>query len=73
MDFETKMKELEEIIRKLESGQAGLAESMELYEKGVRLSAECSALLEQARQKIVKLVEDNGQKVEISFSPKPES
>ncbi|MBQ1948474.1 MAG: exodeoxyribonuclease VII small subunit [Clostridia bacterium] len=73
MDFETKMKELEEIIRKLESGQAGLAESMELYEKGVRLSAECSALLEQARQKIVKLVEDNGQKAELPFSPNPES
>ena len=73
MSFEEKMKELEDVISKLESGQVGLSESMELYEKGVRLSIECSTLLEQAQQKISKLVEESGQKIEVPFRPTSES
>lgn len=73
MNFEEKMLELEEVIKKLESGQIGLSESMELYEKGVRLSAECSTLLDQAQQKISKLVEENGQKTEVPFRPTSEN
>ena len=67
MDFEAKMKELDEIVKKLESGQTGLSESMELYEKGVRLSAECGQMLEQARQKITKLIGTEDAPTEVPF------
>lgn len=53
--FEDKIKKLEEIVSKLESGECGLDETIELYSKGTKLSAECKQLLEGARQKIEEL------------------
>lgn len=50
--FEENLKELELIVAKLESGEAGLDESLELYEKGIKLSALCKERLETAKQKI---------------------
>ena len=50
--FENNLKELENIVQKLESGDLGLDESLELYSKGVKLSSECKKQLETARQKI---------------------
>ena len=50
--FEQKISELEEIINKLESGDAPLDESISLYEKGVVLAKECSVMLEMANQKV---------------------
>lgn len=53
--FENNLKELENIVVKLESGECGLDESIELYSKGVKLSADCKAQLATARQKIENL------------------
>lgn len=50
--FENNLKELENIVNKLESGDCGLDESLELYSKGITLSVECKKQLETARQKI---------------------
>ncbi len=50
--FENNLKELEKIVQRLESGECGLDESLELYSKGIGLSAECKKQLETARQKI---------------------
>ena len=38
MNFEEKLKELEEIVNKLDSGNVSLEESIALFEKGVKLS-----------------------------------
>jgi exodeoxyribonuclease VII small subunit len=56
-DFENSIKELEKIANMLENEQISLDESIELFEKGVILSKECSAYLENARQKIITLTE----------------
>ena len=50
--FEENIKQLEEIITKLETGEATLEESITLYEKGVLLAKDCSVMLEQAQQKV---------------------
>jgi len=50
--FEENIKQLEEIVNKLETGEATLEESIELYEKGVLLAKDCSVILEQAQQKV---------------------
>ena len=50
--FEENIKQLEEIITKLETGEATLDESITLYEKGVLLAKDCSAMLEQAQQMV---------------------
>ena len=50
--FEENIKELELIVQKLESGNCGLDESIELYSKGLKLSGECKKQLDNAKQKI---------------------
>ena len=50
--FEENLKELETIVTKLESGEVGLDEALELYENGIKLSAVCKERLETAKQKI---------------------
>ena len=54
--FEEKMKRLEEIASALERGDAALEDSLKLFEEGTKLIAECSAQLETAEQKVVKLM-----------------
>ena len=59
--FEQTLSELEEIVAKLEKGECGLDESIALYETGVKLSAECSKRLENARCKIITLTDAKGE------------
>lgn len=56
-NFEKSIKELEEIATKLENSQIPLDESIALFERGVRLSRDCSVYLENAKQKIITLTE----------------
>ena len=53
--FEEKLKILEEIVAKLESGNCDLDEAINLYSEGTKISAECKEKLESARQKIENL------------------
>ena len=67
-DFEKMMTELNEITDKLESGELSLSESMALFEKGVELTRKCGELLNEAKQKIVKITEDSeGNVKEVPF------
>lgn len=63
MKFEEAMHELEETVKKLESGDATLEESMELFEKGVTLSRTCQKLLGEAQLKVTKLIAENDTEV----------
>ena len=46
--FEAALKQLEEIVQKLEKGELPLEESLRLYEEGIRLSRLCHGKLEEA-------------------------
>lgn len=59
-NFEDKINELEEIARELEEGNLNLDESMKKFEDGMKLSKECTNILDQAEQKIMILVNENG-------------
>ncbi|RYE49469.1 MAG: exodeoxyribonuclease VII small subunit [Hyphomicrobiales bacterium] len=61
MSFEAALRELEGIVGKLESGQAPLAESIAIYERGEALKTHCEALLKQAEMRIEKITLRNGQ------------
>ena len=63
LTFEQALSKLERIVRELESGQTPLEESIKLFEDGVKLSATCSSLLKEAKQKVEILI-DNGPTVE---------
>lgn len=55
MTFEAALAELEGIVGKLESGQAPLAESIAIYERGEALKAHCERLLKSAEARIEKI------------------
>ena len=55
LSFEAALKELEKIVTELESGQAPLEKSLELYERGAQLKALCEARLEAARLQVEKI------------------
>jgi exodeoxyribonuclease VII small subunit len=55
LSFEAALKRLEEIVRRLEGGEASLDESIELYSEGDRLKQQCEARLQAAQARIEKI------------------
>ncbi len=51
-DFESALLRLEEIVKKLDSGDLPLASLLEAYEEGVTLSRFCHAKLEEAERRV---------------------
>ena len=67
--FEAAMARLEEIVRALESGNAGLDDSLGLFEEGISLVKLCNAKLEGAEQKVKLLAKgDDGNLTETDFT-----
>ena len=56
LTFEQALAELEQIVGKLESGQAPLEDSIAMYERGAALKAHCEKRLEAARLRVEKIV-----------------
>ena len=68
--FETSLDELEQIVGRLESGDLPLEESLELFEKGIKLSRECRTRLTSAERRIEILMKDaDGNLTAEDFSP----
>lgn len=72
-NFEDKIKELEEIAGELESGGLNLDESMKKFEAGMKLSKECTKILDEAEKKIMILVNDNGELKEEKYENQEET
>jgi exodeoxyribonuclease VII small subunit len=56
LSFEAALKELEEIVTKLEQGEVDLEESIQFYERGQLLKAHCEAKLKAAEGRLEKIV-----------------
>jgi len=65
--YEEDVKRLEEIAGKIERGDLGLEQTIELFEEGIKLVKECQKFLNQTELKVNKLLED-GESVE-KFAP----
>lgn len=59
MSFEEAMSALEQIVARLESGNASLEQSINLYTRGTQLKAHCEAKLKDAQAKIEKITLDD--------------
>ena len=69
MTFETAMKRLEEIVKALEGGDAPLDRSLALFEEGTALIRTCTTCLNDAEQKVLKLVKaEDGSPMTVPFA-----
>ena len=55
IDFEASLNMLEDVIKKLESGDCSLDESIKLFELGMKYSSECRSALDKAEKRIAEL------------------
>lgn len=62
-DFEASLKELESIVRELESGDVSLDESLQKFEQGIELYKRCRQTLEGAEKRI-KILSDSLKEVD---------
>ncbi len=56
LSFEEALKQLEDIVGRLESGRVELEESISIYERGAALKAHCETKLKDAEARIEKIV-----------------
>lgn len=61
MTFEQALQRLEEIVQKLEDGDAPLEKAVELFQEGMALSKRCSSQLDSVEKRIEMLMEENGE------------
>ena len=57
--FEEMMEELETIVQKLDNENVSLEESLELHQRGMKLSASCDETLKNAEQKVNELIKED--------------
>jgi exodeoxyribonuclease VII small subunit len=65
--FEEQIEDLEKIVKELETGELSLDTSVEKFEEGIKISKECSKILDTAEKKITMLVEKDSQIKEEDF------
>ena len=58
--FEQDMKNLEEIVKRLEQGDIPLEETIEKFKQGMDLSKKLQNTLLQAEETLTKVIDDNG-------------
>jgi len=72
--FEQSMKQLEQIVQELESGDLPLEKAIKKFEEGTQLSKYCSQKLDETEKKITLLVQNSeGNVTEDPFPPPNES
>lgn len=62
-DFENSLKELEKIVRELESGEVSLDDSLKKFEVGIELYKKCRQTLDGAEKRI-KILSDSLKEVD---------
>jgi exodeoxyribonuclease VII small subunit len=68
LTFEKAMKQLEEIVQELESGDLNLEKALVRFEEGIRISKFCSEKLDETEKKVALLLKKpNGTLVEQPF------
>jgi len=72
-DFETALKRLEEIVKKLENGELSLDSALQLFEEGIKLSRFCHTRLEEAERRVeILLKSSSGQPRAVPFESENE-
>jgi exodeoxyribonuclease VII small subunit len=67
--FEKELDELEAVVKKLESGDLPLEESLKLFERGVALSDSCRKQLDEAETRVEILLKRGSKVIAEPFTP----
>ena len=59
-NFEQALEYLEELVTAMEEGELSLEESLQAFEKGIKLTRECQSALKKAEQKVQVLINEDG-------------
>lgn len=68
VDFEKALNQLEELVTRMEEGELSLEDSLNAFEKGIKLTRECQTALDEAEQKVQLLIEENGELKSTAFT-----
>jgi exodeoxyribonuclease VII small subunit len=68
-DFEAAMRDLEELVERLEQGDLPLEESLAAFERGVMLTRACQTALKDAERKVEILLKKAGEPTVENFTP----
>lgn len=71
--FEASLDELERVVKELEKGDLPLEKSLELFDRGMTLSADCKKQLEEAETKVELLLKKGSKVVPVPFDPDQEN
>ncbi|MBU4484796.1 exodeoxyribonuclease VII small subunit [bacterium] len=63
--FEKNVKTLEDLVKKLESGNLTLDDSLKAFEEGIGLTRTCEGQLKEAKTKIEKLIKKESGETEV--------
>lgn len=67
LSFEESLESLEEIVKKLETGEVPLDDAIDEFNKAMKLAKSCDEKLKKAEEAITKLVKDNGEIVDFKL------
>lgn len=72
VSFENSLKELEEIVSRLESGSLPLEDALNEFERGIQIAKQGQKVLQQAEQRVQILLSDDENTKLDNFSPDTE-
>lgn len=72
VDFETALADLEALVAAMEAGEMSLEESLQAFERGVKLTRHCQAALKSAELK-VKMLTENDELVSLELNAQPDA
>lgn len=67
INFESSLKELEDLVARMEQGDISLEESLRHFERGIVLSRICQQALQDAEQKVQILTDQKGKLEPVPF------
>lgn len=65
--FEKSLAQLETIVQQMDSGELTLEQSLQSFEKGIKLIRQCQASLSDAQERVQELIESNGELQSVDF------
>ena len=69
IDFEAALQQIEELIANMEQGDISLEESLQLFERGMKLVQNCETVLGEAEQRVQILLEQDKKQTLEDFQP----